>query len=346
LIRGQGFGLFLRTCLVAMGIGVFATVLGVPMARVLMGSRFRGLRAFVLVPFCLPSYAMYGAMNLARAPDTVVGGWLVEYATSQPSRRWVSVWAGYAIGIVGLSLWGSVISSVVVASSATVRGGHSDMMDLEPAGVWTRARVWVGLHRGALIKGGGVVSLVMLGSAVPLHLAQVETWSIAVWRALSERGADSWGAVWVLGLPMVLVGIVGGWWVTRVVVRGATSRGMVGMGIEAEGESSSVGRVGLVVAGVVWGAAVLVPMWVLGVSIDDWRSLGLFWSERWGAISHSLYILTVVGGISAWFAMGVAYGLGHPSKYVRWVGVACVFASVVGVLVPGVLVGAAVVQVG
>lgn len=342
LIGEHGVGLFGRTVLIAGGIGILAVVLGVPMGRALMGRGRVWLWGVALVPMWMPSYAIYGAMNLARAPDTIVGRWLVEFATSDESHRWVAVWAGYLIGVVGMAVWGSVIGSVVIAGSGGGRSIYKDMMELEPAGLWMRIRVWVGLHRGALLRAWGVVSLVMLGSGVPLHLAQLETWSIGVWRALSERGVDEWGVVWVMGSPMVLIGLVGAWFVTRMVLRDATSRGMVGMGVEQESER----LVGLIGAGVVWALAVIVPMVVLAVSIDDWRVMGLFWTERSDAIGHSVLIGCVVGLIGAGFAMGVAFVLGHSERWVRGVGVACVFASVAGTLVPGVLVGASVVQVG
>ena len=351
LIGHGGVGLIVRTVLIAGGIGLIATVLGVPMGRALMGRRRGGfflgnfggwLWGVALVPMWMPSYAIYGAMNLARAPDTIVGRWLIGYATSDPSHRWAAVWAGYGIGVLGLSVWGSVIAAVVIAGGARDRTIYRDMMELEPAGLLMRARVWVGLHRGALVRAWGVVTVVMMGSGVPLHLAQLETWSIAIWRALSERGVDEWGAVWVMGSPMVVVGLIGAWCVTRMVVRDATSRGMVGMGVEQENER----RVGTFGAAVVWGVAVVVPMVVLAVSIDDWRAMGLFWSERGDAIGHSVMIGCVVGLIGAGFAMGVGFVLGHPARWVRRIGVVGVFASVSGALVPGVLVGASVVRVG
>ena len=346
LIRGRGVGFLVRSVLIAGGIGLLAVVLGVPMGRALMGTDRKWLWGIALVPMWMPSYAIYGAMNLARAPDTVVGRWLISYATSDESHRWAAVWAGYGIGVLGLAVWGSVIGAVVmVGGSGSGRNRSSiyrDMMDIEPAVFWTRGRVWVGVHRGALLRAWGVVSLVMLGSGVPLHLAQIETWSIGIWRALSERGVDDWGVVWVMGSPMVLVGLVGAWCVTRMVLRDATGRGSVGMGVEQESER----RVGLVGAGVVWSFAILVPMVVLGVSIDDLRAMGLFWTERGGAIGHSVLIGGVVGVIGAGFAMGVAFVLGHSVRWVRGVGALAVFASVAGALVPGVLVGASVVQVG
>lgn len=354
LIQDGGMGLIVRTILVAAGIGGVSTVLGIGMARVLMragsgsgsGSGSGNGRGWVwvvaMVPVWMPSYALYGAMNLARAPDTVVGRWLVEYATSDPGRRWAAVWAGYVIGVLGMSVWGAVIAALVIAADDRGRWGvHEDMMDLEPAGVVMRGRVWVGLHRGALLKAWGVVGVVMLGSGVPLHLAQIETWSIAVWRALSERGVDAWGGVWVMGLPMIFVGVVGAWLVTRVVVRDATSRGMVGMGVE-RGGGRRVGGMDWVWGGGVWGLGVVVPMLVLAVSIDDWRAMGLFWSERGDAIGHSVLIGGVVGVIGAVFAMMIAAMLGHWVRWVRMVGVIGVFACAAGALVPGVLVGASV----
>tara|TARA_R110002167_G_scaffold363560_2_gene584098 strand:- start:22635 stop:24266 length:1632 start_codon:yes stop_codon:yes gene_type:complete len=345
LIQDGGIGLFARSFGIAGLIGVIATGLGALVARGLMGFGSGSSRKWVwgvaLVPIWMPSYALYGAMNLARAPDTMVGGWLISYATSEPSHRWAAVWAGYAIGVLGLGVWGSVIAAMVIAGGARERAIYRDMMDLEPAGWMTRARVWVGVHRGVLVRAWGVVTVVMMGSGVPLHLAQLQTWSIMVWRGLIERQVDEWGTVWVMGLPMVVAGLGGAWLVTRVVVRDAMSRGMVGTGVE-----DSSGRGGFFGMAMVWGLAVVVPVAVLMVSIDDWRSMGLFWTERGDAIWHSVVIGGVVGLIGCGFAMGIAGLLGHWARWVRWVGVAGVYVSASGALVPGVLVGASVVQAG
>ena len=201
------------------------------------------------------------------------------------------------------------------------RDQYDDMMDLEPARIWTRARVWIGLHRGALMRAWGLVGVVMLGSGVPLHLAQLETWSIIVWRELAQRGSDEWGVVWVLGSPMVLVGVLGAWWLSRVVVRDPTSCVMVGAGVEQRSRHTG----GLVLASIVWSCAVVLPMVVLSVSIDDWRSMELFWSERGNAIGHSVWIGLVVGLIAAAYAIGVACLLGDAKRWVRVFGSLCVF---------------------
>ncbi len=94
LMRRSGLGLITRTTLIAGGIALFSVVFGVPLARVLMGSTRRWVWALVLVPMWMPSYAIYGAMNLARAPDTLVGGWLIEWSTSGEGNRWMTIGAG------------------------------------------------------------------------------------------------------------------------------------------------------------------------------------------------------------------------------------------------------------
>ncbi|MFK7760208.1 MAG: hypothetical protein AB8C13_09710 [Phycisphaerales bacterium] len=353
LIRSGGFVLFLRSLLIAGLISGLAVILGVPLAKLMIEGARGWSASFALVvgfvPLWLPSYALYGAMNLARAPDTLVGNWLVSYSTSSPDRRWVTIWAGYLIAVLGLSLWGSVIAAAVIASGSKRQTIYTDMMDLEPAGIVTRARVWVGMHRGAVARAWGVVGLVMLGSGVPLHLAQLDTWSIVVWRALSERGPDSWGAVWVLGSPMVLIGIAGAWWVTHRVVLDPTSREIGERGHDDVGDDQSqrgAGRLVLILAGVVWVLAAVVPAAVLSVSIDDWRSMGLFWTERRDALMHSGSIGFGVGIVGCMCSAGVACVLGDRSRFVRRVGVGCVFMGMSGALVPGVLVGSSIAGAG
>ncbi len=344
--------LFVQSLGIASLIGLFSTILGVPIARVLLvdSGRRRWVWPMALVPMWMPSYALYGAMNLARAPDTIVGQWLIQYATSEPSRRWAAVWAGYAIGIVGLSLWGSVIAAVaIVASKSRSESMYADMIALEPAGLVARGRLWIGIHRRGLAQAWGIVTAIMLGSSVPLHLAQFQTWSIVIWRELSERGPDQWGPVWMMGSPMVIVGLLGAWLVTRMVVKDATSQGLGSPGVApvpSEGRTGGFGRLGCewFWAVGVWVLAVVLPIVVLALSIDDWRALLLFWSERREALVHSMSIGFFVGLIALMVALLTAFALGHSSRVFRGLGVGLVFVSTASALLPGILVGAFFVQ--
>ncbi len=66
------------------------------------------------------------------------------------------------------------------------------------------------LVRPSMLRSILVIGLVMLGSAVPLHVARVETYAIWVWMTLDEHPGEPWRA-WVVAWPLVAVATAAGW---------------------------------------------------------------------------------------------------------------------------------------
>ncbi|MEZ6232954.1 MAG: hypothetical protein R3B68_02080 [Phycisphaerales bacterium] len=120
----------------------------------------------------------------------------------------------------------------------------------------------------------------MLGSAVPLHLAQVETDAIRLWRLLNETGADVRWAVWVGAWPTVVAAVVGGMWLA------GDGRGMMGMW----------GRLAMRVVGrrSGWAAAVPVvlgvgvPLVLFAISLHERASLWTFWRLQGEGVRSSV----------------------------------------------------------
>ncbi len=335
--------LLLRSVLVAGLIALLSVALAVPMARLLAARRSgrSGLLAGLLMaPIWLPTYMLYAAGNLLRAPDTVIGHAIIAFSTSAPQRRWVTIWVGYVVSVLALTVWSAPIAAVLIASGLGFRSNlYDEMLALEPVGRLGRARFWVRLHLRQLGRAWLLIAVIMMGSAIPLHLAQLDTWSTVIWRELIERGPDRWGPVWVSAIPPIGAGVLGAWVLTRAVTSERDrddpgyTRPRAGWGV-------------VTMALLVWALGVLLPLIAMLTSLSDPRALIQFWRLSADAVRDSSVLALCTGGVALLIALLTAYTMGHPSAAVRRAGTLSVLGLCVLGLIPGVLVGAAVARVG
>ena len=339
LARGA---LLARSIAIAGLIALLGTVMGLPLANILSSastSRHRILAAVLIAPAWLPAFLLYAAGNQLRAPDTIVGNALITYATSDPSRRWMTIWAGYLIAVISLALWLAPIAGVLIASGFGVRSGlYQDMIAIEPMGCVRRSWLRLRLHRSAIARAWMLSTILMLGAAVPMHLAGLETYSIVIWRQLAESSPQQWGRVWLESWPMVLLAAVGAWWITRQ---------MTTLAIQSTDPDPGrhLPRITKTSAGwamMVWGLSTIVPLIAMFITLSDWRSIPYFWRSNHGAILDSGLIALLSAGVTIIVAMLCAYALGHSSRRSRRIGAWGVLVFVVLGLLPGVLVGAAI----
>lgn len=332
-------GLLVRSVAIAAGIGMAATMIGLPIGWVIGSGRSR-LTPLLMAPMFLPSLLLYAAFNLLRAPETRTGAALIELASA--GHRWAPIWAGYLLASLGLALWASPIAGVLLAPIwASDSGVFDRQLRVEPLGRAARLRIWLGAHRAVCLRAWAILTVVFLGSSVPMHLAQFDTWSIVLWRELSQRGAGGWGVVWIGATPVLLIACFGAWLVMRSVgsIEGSSSRNR-GVGVGSVGLPFWV----LAWACVVWAAAVLVPLGAMLWSLDDPRSVLQFWRLQGGALADSGGVALIAGVCSVVIAVCVAAAMGHPSAAARRFAKCSVFVLVALGLVPGVLVGASVAQ--
>lgn len=342
-LRRARLMLLARSLLVAGGIGLLSVALAIPMARVLVARLTRRgavLAALLICPIWLPTFMIYAAGNLLRAPDTMIGRAIIEFSTSSPDRRWVTIWLGYAVAVLGLALWSAPLSAVLIAAGLGHRSSlYDDMLALEPLGRPARARFWLSMNRKPLISAWALVAIVMLGSAVPIHLAQLDTWSIVVWRELTERPPSAWGAVWISAIPVLLAGAIGGLLLSRAALREPPP--------DDPGMSRHVAsRATRLLALLVWGLAVPLPLIAMLLSLRDPRAIGHFWRLQAGAMRDSGLLALATGAAALLVALLVAFALSHPSRGPRRLAAWCVTLLCVLGLIPGVLVGAAVARQG
>lgn len=336
-----------RSVLTAGGIAIGAVVAALPAAWALRRFSRWGL-ALAAVPLMMPSYLAYAAYSTARGGDGPIARWLGGFPAE--------VQAGLSVGLalMGLVLWTWPLAALVLALGfSRVADEVLEQARLEGAGRLRRGMLVLGMSRGALVAAAGLVMVVMLGSAVPLHLAQVQTYSIFVWKLLDlymDQGV-AWRAAWPLVLVLALAAEV----VARAGMRGPPPDD-AGEAVDwsVREKARWWGRWGggwtAVLAAGVWVLSVGVPVVLLALAVREVRLLGRFWREQGGAVADSAVVAALVGVGGALLAMLTWMSLalrrerntgadrGEKARVVR--GATRVMA--LGALLPGVMMGGAV----
>ncbi|MFG0245096.1 MAG: hypothetical protein ACF8MF_03475 [Phycisphaerales bacterium JB052] len=343
LLRSDRVVFFIRSLGIAALIALLATILAMPIARLLNARSTRTrvmLSALCITPVWLPPFMIYAAGNLLRAPDTILGRAIIEFATSSPDRRWTTIWVGYAVAIVGLALWAAPLAAILIASGTGHRSNiYDDMLALEPIKPIKRVLFRFQLNRAVLWRTFALITIVMLGSAVPLHLAQLDTWSIVIWRQLNERPPQQWGGVWVSALPLLFVAFFGA--------------RLIGSFIRQAHDNTDPGtrrpdcpRTTILLALLLVASATAIPIIAMMLSLNDPRSIAQFWRMNTNAVLDSGRTAILVGVATLLIALATAFATGSPSRSHRRIARSAMLVLCVLGLFPGVLVGAAIAQHG
>lgn len=317
----------LRTALVPLAIGVLATVWAWPAAWMIRSGGRRAVWACGLgaLPLLLPSYLAFAGWRLVHAPGTWLGD---RFALSAP---WVQVVVDRGLAVVGLSLWAAPIAMLMLASGlGRVPGGALEQLQLDGAGRGARAWHTLRMARAPIAMSVLAVSLVMLGSAVPLHLAQIDTLAQRLWWRLQLGDT---GRVWLSAWPLVALSVPAAW----LCVRRLSARTL-------ETDATPVRAGGLSALGLCAALAlsVVVPLMLYAFSLRSWASVPAFWRDLGPAALASGVIAAVVGASVAalgglvWWLASARAGL-----RARTLLIVLVLWLVAGLL-PGVLVGHAV----
>lgn len=333
-------GLFAETCVVAVAVGTLAAALAVPVAWAAAqaaGARARGLAfAAMLLPLLQPGYLWYAGLSAARGPGTWLGGLL------ERGPQWVNIACGQGLAIVGVAVHLMPVAGVVLASGfAALPRGTLDVLRLESAGPLVRWWVVARLSGRELLGAAGLCGLVAFGSAVPLHLAQVNTYSIALWRMmdLAEVGKQA-GVVWA-ALPVGALAVSAAWGLSGRLLAAPDAA-------DAGADTRAMGVGGLAgcAATVVGFGAVLLPLGLLGASLREAGVVAQFWRDSRQAVWDSVQVAAAVGcvcvalGGLVWFLLA-----GEPREGARVGGGRVLLArgmvliGLAGALLPGALVG-------
>ncbi len=293
-----------------------------------------------LTPLLLPSYLAYAGWNLLRSP----GSWLGDALAVAPP--WASVWAWRGMAIGGLTLWVWPLALLVLAPAAMrVSQGVLDAMRTDGASVAVRARQVIWMLRGDFVRAAALCGLIMAGSAIPLHVAQVNTYTIWLWSEMN-RVPDTRG-VWIAALPMLVLAVVGAGLVLRLI----PARPRDGGEVDPSETHRRAGRAGagtLILTGaacMVWTVSVIVPLLLFVLSVREPAAYPGFWREAGGGVASGLQVGAWVGGVGAIVLMAVwmVIANGATREQRRGIGGPILWFTVAG-LVPGVLVGTAFAQ--
>lgn len=309
-------------------IAALASLLGLLQAPWVARAGWRAA-AWVLLPTALPSYLAAAGWGLARAPDTTIGRWIEHAATSH--TPWLPTLLSRALAIASLALWASPLVAVGVGfAQRRLDPSIDDALRLD-APPLARARARLAAVRASLALWAGISFLLMLGSPVPLHLAQIPTYATEVWLALVQDPGQ--GRALLSSWPLVLVALVAGWYLARPV-------------LEDPGETDPPRAPAPLLAPPPLGFAVVLTLgvaapWLLLLwGLKDASSIPTFLRASRGAIlesaSHATWTALACGvlGLGTWWSLA--------SDRAPWRALArlAVRTSLVGGLTAGIVVGA------
>ncbi len=321
-------------------IGVLAAGLGLVWGwwmRGLSGKARGWAMGIGMTPLLLPSYLAFAGWNLLRSP----GSWLGDALAVAPP--WASVWAWRGMAIGGLVLWVWPLALLVLAPAAgRVSQGVLDAMRTDGASSVMRAGQVLRMLRGDLARAAALCGLIMAGSAIPLHVAQVNTYTIWLWSEMN-RVPDIRG-VWIASLPMLGVAVAGAIFVLRLIPPGPGREGGEPENCEPPvHHRRGVAAVALTGAACcIWAASVVAPMLLFVLSIREPSAYAGFWRDAGASVAASSRTGAWVGGLGSLVLLGawVAVANGRGEDRTRRIGGPVLWLTIAG-LVPGVLVGSA-----
>lgn len=352
-IRSGGrtdLALLARSIGVAVLIAALAVAAAVPGAWVVRSARAAGV-ALLAAPMLLPSYLAFTGWGVLRSPDTAVGRWLLQGDPGDANR--LPVLAGQVLAVGGLVLWVWPLAAVILGwRLRQVEDSVFESLAMDSRSRWRAAWEVAVMCRGGVFAAGMMVTVLMLGSAIPLHLAQLDTYAIKIWRVLDQTPRDEIGRVWASAWPLIAVAGACGAVVARRLL--ATDSEMwadrrVDDRRVKRGWTMGVWPLWRVTTASMWMMGVLVPVGLLVWSVRSWGGALRSMEISRGPMVSSALVAAVVGAavivtsIWMWWALAqrgkgktgtwrVVVGVGG------WVGGGLMLA--VGLL-PGVLVGMA-----
>lgn len=339
-------------------IGVLAAMFAIPASWMIAGElslqagqRSGGVRGRVLLGLCLsglamPPYLTYAGWSIVRAPGTAVGDWLGH------APVWVNFGATQAIAVLGLALWAYPLAVLIlVPACRAIDRSELEGLLLDGASVRQRAIFLLRRILPGCVIAATIAALTMIGSAVPLHLAQFDTFSVALWtRLMLEPSWSSVVSVWPVGVVAILaaVGLTRRAVSALKVSRGAADAGGVAVGGPVPRATTPRRRVVLAPAALVFCGATLVPLALFASILPSGGLAQATLLRAQSAIINSVLTGCQVGAACLVIALGVSLLLHatgsrarRKSDWRRLAALCTLFLLGAGSLLPGVWVGMA-----
>ncbi|MEQ9617463.1 MAG: hypothetical protein RLN60_05450 [Phycisphaerales bacterium] len=314
--------LAIRTLLVSLAIGLIATLLALPWAWALGTRAPRGLGVLAMTPLLLPTYLVYAAWSLLRAPGTWLGDRLATASVGALE------FANFAQAVLSLALWSWPLAVIALVPAVRAMGREAlDALAITPSSRAQRARLIARELRTGLVGSVAIVAIVMAGSAVPLHVAQVETYAIATWRAIAE-GRTANGLL-APAIPALLLAAAGSMLALRMLLKRDHTDSQ---GSRPQRRS----RVAMTLSILVLAVAVGGPLVLFARAMPAGDPVAQFLSLSSASLARSAELGLVVGLAGVLIAVSTAFAA-HARTPLASGAIWIIFA-----LVPGVLIGSAV----
>ncbi len=322
-----------RSLIVGLTIATLSVVFAIPAAWS-MRRQAPCWSAFLLAPMLLPSYLLHASWSLVRAPGTPLGDLL------EGGDAWLWAVANHLQAVLALSLWSWPIAALALSLwTRRIDRATLESLAMNPGPRWrigaTLARL---LLPGAFVA-GLMVFLLMLGAAVPLHLAQVDTYAIVIWRRLAEGVAP--GAVWLSAAPLLLIAIFAGWILAGRLLRAGASWARSGADSDRRSAGAAVGWI--IAAVLVWTISAVLPLLLFARAIPSAREFSRLAVLLGDSALTSLALSACVGAGTFVVALGAALGFAAPrGSLALGASSLCLRLWLIAALTPGVLLGSAV----
>lgn len=328
-------------------IAALATVLACPAAWFLRApARSLAFRiALVATPLLLPAYLAYAALGLLRAPGTRLADLLSR------QEPWIGLAVSKLLAVTGLTLWCWPLAALILAPAVrALRQDTLDALRLHAPSHRQRLAFLTRLLAPSLAGAFACLFLVMLGSAVPLHLAQIDTAATRLWRLLSLWPDPA--PAWVAASPVAVVALVAALALARRLGRAPFPE--AGMGV-APGDTRP-GRTATACTLAILSASLLLPMllFVRALAPDGgWPTAAeiasasaRFWRDSGPAVLESARVALAVAAAAGLICASTWIGFSRPgdspaSSWARRLAAGACGLLLLGALLPGVLVGSA-----
>lgn len=314
------------TITVPLLIGAGASLLGWSTAwwlRSLSPGPARRVVALLIVPLLLPMYLAFAGWGLARGPGTTISRWL----STSPD---LSVLLGQVLACLSLVLWAWPISTLLLLGP--IRGvprGEVESLRALGAGWFSSQGVLLTRLVAPVLLSIGLIALLMLGSAVPLHLAQINTLAISLWAELALNPASP--RVWMHAWPLLLTATLGAALLTRLLRRAEPAS-------TPAAEPITTTKPAAIPPLLAWLLGVAFPGACFIYAIHSWPAAAMVWRESLSPLAQSLGVGVVVGFALVLLALGAWRCAGAGAGPRRIAALAFGSLSVMAIL-PGVFTG-------
>lgn len=338
-IAWPSVALILRSFGIALGIAALATLSAWPAAFALAFAR-RPAAWFVLTlaPVLLPPYLASAAWGLLRAPGTPIGDALLRAAAD--GQTWAPVFAGRVTAVFALAIWSWPLAAVIIA----LRLRETDADALDAARLEARPRrAAVGLLAPPLarasIAAAGMLAVLMLGSAIPLHVAQFETVSLRAWTLLTLLPPSQHAAAWLAAWPAFLAAALAAVLATRAAVWPSARRADAP---HQPRRAQLRSRWPAAAALLIWALAVVVPLILFTNALEELASVPRTLQLDLDAWLASARASIAPGLIAVCITLATWHGLSTGARLARRLTAAAITLLAFTALAPGILIAAAI----